>query len=158
MENLKRDEGLTLIEIAIVVIIIGVVIAIALPDFNKTIGSYNLESAAREMVLDIRSLQQSAIKKESAGFKIVFDIDQDKYYLINTDESLTPYLIKTLPSSVDLVDTNFDSHTMVCAANGRPYGGIGGTIRLKDRRTGNFLYVIINSVGRVRVDDVLPSS
>ncbi len=157
LNKFRYNAGFTLIEIAIVVVIIGLVVAVALPDFNRTIGRYNLESSARELALDIRSLQQSAIKHESAGFKIVFNTVDDCYYLINTDEGLTPYLTKNLPANVDLVNTNFDGHDLICAANGRPYGGIGGTITLKDLKTGAFLYVIINTLGRVRVDDTPPS-
>jgi prepilin-type N-terminal cleavage/methylation domain-containing protein len=151
-----NSYGFTLIEVAVVVVVISLVVAVTLPDFNKTIGLYNLESSARELASDMRSLQQSAIKNESAGFKIVFDVEEESYSLFNTDEGLTAYLTKNLPANVDLYNTNFDGHALICAANGRPAGGFGGTITLRDLRTGALRYVIINTLGRVRVDDTPP--
>ncbi|OPY57739.1 MAG: hypothetical protein A4E55_01459 [Pelotomaculum sp. PtaU1.Bin035] len=153
-----NNLGFTLIEATIVVIIISVIVAVALPDFNKTIGLYNLDSSARELASDIRSLQQNALKHESAGFEILFNTGTESYRLINTDVGvLSPYKIKKLPAGIDLVFSNFKDSRLIFAANGNPAGGIGGHISLRDHATGTFLYVIIDSIGRVRVSDTPPS-
>lgn len=145
-----------MVEVAIVVIITGLLIVLSLPDFNKTVGRYNLDSSARELAADIRSLQQAAIKNESAGFKIMFNTITDSYHLMNTDVGVAAYKTRKLPATVDLVFTNFNNNTLICAANGNPFGRIGGHISLQDRKTGNFLYVVVDSIGRVRVGNSPP--
>jgi len=153
IKRITNNNGFTLVEVSIIVIIIGVMVTLVLPDFNKTIGRYNLDNSARLLVSDIRSLQQSAIKNESPDFNILFNTVNERYYLRN---GITVYKTVNLPSSVDLVFSNFTDNKLICAANGRPYGGIGGTVRLQDRKTGKFLYVIIDTVGRVRVSETSP--
>lgn len=152
----NNNSGFTLIEVVIVIIMIGLMVALSLPDFNKTISRYNLDSSARGLASDIRSLQQSAIKNESAGFKIMFNTSTDSYYLINTDVGLSAYKTTNLPSTVDLVFTNFNLNTLIFSANGNPYSRVGGHISLRDRKTGNFLYVIVDPIGRVRVSETPP--
>lgn len=157
-KSLLNNFGYTLVEISIVVIIIGIMVAIALPDFNKTIGRYNLDKSARELALDIRSLQQSAIKNEDTGFKIQF-INTNTYRLAYF--SVTQKTVK-LPSGVKLDPGNTslnitgNSNTLEFAATGRPFGGVGGHFSLKDQATGKSLYVIISTLGRVRVSETPP--
>jgi len=157
IKRLSNNFGFMLIEIIIVLIIVGLMVALVLPDFNKTIERYNLDNSARALALDIRSLQQAAIKDENTGFKIYFFTTSDTYsiiYFINNVNS-THKTVK-LPSSVQLYATNFNGNTMEFAANGSPLHGVGGTVSLKDRKTGKFLYVIVDSIGRVRVSETPP--
>ncbi|OPX88401.1 MAG: hypothetical protein A4E53_02039 [Pelotomaculum sp. PtaB.Bin104] len=155
--NKLSSTGHSLIEIVIVLTIIGLIIAISLPSFSKTTGSYNLDNSARLLASDIRSIQQTAIKNESSNFNMLFSTAYDRYYLRN---GITPYTTVNLPSSVRLVSVNGfvtpNNNKMGLAANGNPYNRFGGHISLQDRKTGKFLYVIVDSLGRVRVSETSP--
>jgi len=154
-----NQSGFSLIEVMIVIVITGVIIAVVLPDFNKIIGRYTLECATRELAAEIRILQQNAIKNESAGFYMQFNDVMDSYCLINTDIGVDPYKTTKLPTGVDLTHTSFkqtNQNRLLFAANGNPYNGFGGHITLRDRATGVSRYVIIDSVGRVRVSETRP--
>jgi len=154
-----NQSGFSLIEVMIVIVITGVIIALVLPDFNKIIGRYNLEYAAREMAAHIRFLQQSAIKNESVGFKMQFDVEKDSYYF-NADDGSSLYKTIKLPAGVKLAYTNYNKPNgptgLIFTANGNPYSGFGGHITLQDQATGVTRYVIIDSVGRVRVSETPP--
>lgn len=153
-----NDLGFTLVEVAIVLVLFGLMAALSLPDFNKAISRYNLDSAARGLTLDIRSLQQSTMKNESPDFYILFDTVNDKYYLKN---GMNTYKTVNLPSSVHLVFVSgfrqpANNNKLEVAANGRPINGFGGHISLRERKTGKFLYVIVDTIGRVRVSETPP--
>lgn len=148
--SLINKNGFSLIEIAIVFSVVCLMAAIALPNFAKINDSYNLGNSARLMASDIRSVQQTANKTESTAYNILFDTVYERYYLKN---NLTPYKTVNMPSSVDLVSSNFTGNNLIFAISGRPFGGIGGTVTLQDRKTGKLKYIIIDTIGRVRVSN-----
>ncbi|MDD3654486.1 MAG: type II secretion system protein [Desulfotomaculaceae bacterium] len=157
VQKLINSNGFTLIETVVVLIITGLLVAIALPNYNKTIGYYNLDNSARLLASDIRSIQQTAIKNESSNFNMLFNTANDRYYLRN---GTTPYKTVNLPSSVRLVFVHGfmtpNNNKLELAANGIPYNRFGGHISLQDRKTGKFLYVVVDPVGRVRVSETAP--
>ncbi|MDD4170489.1 MAG: hypothetical protein PHD36_09620 [Desulfotomaculaceae bacterium] len=148
-----KNAGFILAELIVVIFITGLLVAIAIPVFSTTIGYCILDNSARLLVLDIRSLQQSAINNESAAFNIFFDNYYERYFLRN---GLAAYKTVSLPDSVDLVFNNYQDSKLFCAANGKPAGGIGGTVTLQDRQSKKLLYVIVDQIGRVRVSAIVP--
>ncbi len=156
------NRGFSYIEIIIVICITGIIVAVLLPDFSKTIGRYNLNTSARELVSDVRSIEQAAIKYEEAGFKIQFIGDSLyvlTYFLNNSYLSKkTVKLPSTIKYNANLTSNNINNNynSLIFQANGRPSGGIGGHICLQDRRTGICLYIVIDTIGRVRISETLP--
>jgi type IV fimbrial biogenesis protein FimT len=66
------EEGMSLVEIAIVIMIIAVVTAIALPAIGKSIKSYNLRSASEriaERLTGARTLAMAKNKNVTVAFK-----------------------------------------------------------------------------------------
>lgn len=153
---LNDHRGFSLVEVMIVVVIIGVITALALPDFNKLIGRYNLECAARELAANVRLLQENAMRYENPDYKMSFTAGSD-YYLSNADTGTTVNRRIKLPAGVELAYTNFSAkRPLAFAANGNPTNF--GTITLRDRASGDYRYVIIDLIGRVRVSESPPSS
>jgi|GEM_PF-1666473 len=147
-----NNSAFTLLELAIVIAVLGIIVTVSMPKFSGIISGYRLDSSAREMTLNIRSLQQAAIKSENTGFKVVFNTSTGSYHIyhfINNANVL--YKTVELPSNVQLVFVNFYNSTLEFSINGNPIYRIGGHISLRDKVTGEFLYVIIDSIGRVRV-------
>jgi prepilin-type N-terminal cleavage/methylation domain-containing protein len=60
---MKKNKGFTLIEMMIVVAIIGILSALAIPSYNKFIAHQNLNAAARDLFSDMRSARVSAISQ-----------------------------------------------------------------------------------------------
>lgn len=151
--------GFTIIEMVIAMLIVSIAVAFTVPNFNKIMGRYQLDISAREMASDIRDLQQAALKTQSSALAIMWNTTDDKYYLMNES---TIHKTVQLPKSVDINSapyvSNEAAYKMHFAATGRPAAGFGGTIMLIDRNTGNYKYIIINTLGRVRVSETPPES
>ena len=152
-------DGFTLIEVMIVMAIIGVMSTILFCDFNRLIGSYRLNYAARELVINVRLLQEKAMRHESANYRMLFNEEKNSYSFIE-DHRTSVYKTIKLPPGIELAHDNFSrpgSAGLIFAANGSPIYRFGGHIALKCRSTGTFRYIIIDSIGRVRIDDIPPS-
>ena len=70
--RLSRSEGFTLIELMVVIVIFGIVSAIALPGFNKFMRSLDLNSQVQRTATTIRVVRQRAIT-ENNNFVLYWD-------------------------------------------------------------------------------------
>jgi len=157
--SVLNNFGYTLIELVIVLVIISLIVALAVPNFDKILGSYQLDISAREMASDIRDLQQKALKTQISTFSMIWNKDSDTYYLMN---NTTSYKTVQLPMDIDITAAPYyepdSAYKMHFSISGRPSGVFGGTVTLKDRTTGKLKYVVINTLGRVRVSETYPNS
>jgi prepilin-type N-terminal cleavage/methylation domain-containing protein len=71
MKVFKNKKGFTLVEVMIVVAIIGILSAMAVPSFKKFSAHQNLNGAARELFSDVRGARVSAIM-EGVQYGIYF--------------------------------------------------------------------------------------
>ncbi len=93
--RIKNKDGFTLIEIMVVVVILGLLMAVAVPKFSSN-KRYELENTVRNLVRDIRYAQQEAMNLEwqhnqsgKFGVKIKFnpktETSQASYRLFYVD-------------------------------------------------------------------------
>ena len=144
--------GFTIIEMVIAMLIISIAVALTVPNFNKILGSYQLDISAREMASDIRDLQQTAVKTQASNYSVLWNRQTETYHLCT---GTTSYKTVNLPSSVDLVESPVIDNLpkLGFAPSGRPNNGFGGRVKLMDKNTGKNKYVIVDTLGRVRVSD-----
>ncbi len=79
----KKSEGLTLIELAVVIVVLGIMIALVIPRLGE-IGEANLKRSARHLTGMVRFLRDDAQAKKTV-YRIKFDIQGGRYWA----ESLT---------------------------------------------------------------------
>lgn len=76
--KIKQAKGFSLIELIIVIAILGIVSAIAAPNFNKYRQNTNLKEAARDLASDISLYRQRAVA-ENIHYQIVFNQAANNY-------------------------------------------------------------------------------
>lgn len=81
-----KKHGFTLIELMVVLVVLGIMAAIALPGFSTWLPKYRLKSAARDIYSNMQLAKMGAIKT-NADWAIVFDTTAGAHrYLVCSDD------------------------------------------------------------------------
>ncbi|SFF92576.1 prepilin-type N-terminal cleavage/methylation domain-containing protein [Desulfotomaculum arcticum] len=153
--NMKLRSGYTLVEILVVLVIMSIIMAIAIPDFKDTYFRRILLTAALSLQQEVRTTGQDCLRLEFAKYYILLDTSGERCIIYERTGVIShPIKVIKMPYDVDLVSTNYAAKKIEFSAIGYPT--TGGHIALKSKITGDFKYVIITPVtGRSRVSDAL---
>ncbi len=123
--------GVTLVELVVVVLIMGIVAAAAAPTFYGSLAYHRVESAARRVKADLQRLRQTA-RLTSSSQTITFHDDaaytmsEDVVDPDHPDEAYAVDLTET-PYEVDALTIDFDGDTTI-AFDGYGTPSQGGSI------------------------------
>jgi prepilin-type N-terminal cleavage/methylation domain-containing protein len=81
---MKKENGFTFMELAIVMAIIGILSSIAVPAYNSWLPRYRLKHAAMDLRANMSSVKLEAIKNNS-DWAIVFDTGNNAYHVCSDD-------------------------------------------------------------------------
>lgn len=76
----KRNNGFTLIELLLVIVILGVVAALAVPNFGKTLARLELQTTADDLAYLIRYAQSRAVT-QARLHRLIFNEQFSQYWL-----------------------------------------------------------------------------
>jgi prepilin-type N-terminal cleavage/methylation domain-containing protein len=76
----KNAAGFTLMEIMVVICMIGILAAIAIPGFSTWLPDYRLKRAARDLYSNFQRAKMGAIRNNSE-WRVYFDDSADRYRL-----------------------------------------------------------------------------
>jgi type IV fimbrial biogenesis protein FimT len=112
---MKKKAGFTLMEIMIVIAVIGILSAIAIPAFTSMLPGMRLNGAARMVAGDLMAARMNAVKQNN-GFRVFFNSPGTNQYQIldddnnnnsaDTGEAITTKNIQTEYHDVTLSSTN----------------------------------------------------
>lgn len=150
--TIKNEKGFNLIELVIVIALIGIVGAIAAPNFSRYRDNANLKEAARDIESDIQLSKQRAVA-ESAGYRIVFDKGANTY---TTQKFVDPAWVNVATKTVGKgnaainisADPTFVSNTVTIQPRGTMNAG---TLEIQHTQRQSKAYIIASSMGRVRM-------
>lgn len=148
----RQRAAFTLLEIVVVLAIVSILAAIAIPRFANSIATQRVESAARRIAADIEFAARRAAQM-SSQVKVRFHADTNSYDLKNVDDPDRPgnvyavYLaLPPYRARIDSVD--FDGTTkLVFDGYGRP--NRGGTVIIS---VGDFQQTITFDAETARVE------
>jgi prepilin-type N-terminal cleavage/methylation domain-containing protein len=106
-EPTRRDRGFSLIELLIVVAIVAVMAAVALPNIGQYIRNYKIRGAAQDVAGELQTARSKAIMTNTnAGVSfVVVDHDSYRYVLEDLPTSNAQRLgpLRDLPGGVEFV-------------------------------------------------------
>ena len=159
MKNWKMQNGVTLMELVIVAVIVGVMSALAVPSFLNYASKMEAKGTARNIVSTLRMARSKAIS-ERVSYGVHFDAGNRRYTFFKDKGNPTQYDAGTdsLISQVALDrDVNYGINTFTNAAV--VFKTDGGASSSGDMQilpgSGGFTYNInvLASTGRVRLTD-----
>jgi Tfp pilus assembly protein FimT len=125
-------RGITLTDVAITTLVIGILAAVAAPKFADSLSVYRVESAARHVAADLRYARQHAVTAGTTQ-SVVFTPASDTYDLpgmTDINHSGQPFTVDLTTTSypASLVSASFGAggSTVVFDTYGRPDNG--GTV------------------------------
>lgn len=146
--NTKRSmAGFSLVELTVLMVVIGIMLALAVPNVRSTIDTFQVRTAAAEMATNIRLVGQQSISHEKE-YKIKFDCSSDRYMVYWVKEDGTTELVETvaLENGVGIESTTFLNDEITFGVQGRPSSA--GVIELRSS-AGIMRSVSVDSSGRV---------
>lgn|GEM_PF-247217 len=96
----SNEQGLTLIELIIVAIILGVLAVIAVPMTMETLDSLRMRTAAQRIVSDIGSARELAGATHDSIW-VVFDTEEEEFSLYNGSSVSNRTLVNNPASGLD---------------------------------------------------------
>jgi prepilin-type N-terminal cleavage/methylation domain-containing protein len=80
MRELRRGRGFTLVELAVVVVVMAVLAQVAVPRYGRAISNWRAEAAARRIASDI-GVAQARARALSTSQSIVFSTGSNSYQI-----------------------------------------------------------------------------
>lgn len=105
-------RGVTLVELAIVVLLMGIIAGIAAPKYASALASYRVDCAARRIAADLR-LARDYAQKASQSETVDFDAVGDSYAMStmrDIDRPAVVYAVSLAATqyAVDVASANFE--------------------------------------------------
>jgi prepilin-type N-terminal cleavage/methylation domain-containing protein len=147
----KRERGVTLIEILVVIAIVGFVVVIFTPSFLRMMNNYRVSTSAYQLATQIRFARNAAIKKRG---EYQMEIRNESHatapntYTITSDDDITEEFSMDRFAKIDASDTTLS--TIIFGTRGSATAGI---IVLESKVNSETRYQItVTPAGGVRVD------
>ncbi|MDK2820107.1 MAG: hypothetical protein PWP31_72 [Clostridia bacterium] len=144
----KKSSGFTLIELLLVITIIGLLATATFPMVKKSLTWWRMQTAAWQLINDIRSVQQMAISGEDYHRTILFDTT-NQLYRIRKDAVIIEET--KLPVGISFDSVAFSDNKLAFNLKGVPSGS--GDIVLKDCYGRRYYITVLPVTGRVKAGD-----
>ncbi len=150
----KRTLGFTLIEMMVVIAIIAVLSAIAVPSFMEYARNQRLNGAARQVYSDLMNARQQAVTENK---KIIVEFVSNHQYQFVRDNDASE-TVSTGDETLVLRDIHPEYSDVTFSAGFNPAFRPNGTgknpvITLTSSSTGKTKCITISTAGRIKIGD-----
>jgi prepilin-type N-terminal cleavage/methylation domain-containing protein len=85
---MKREQGFTLIELMVTIIVLCVLLGLAIPGFSSWLPKYRLRGAARDIHSNLQYAKMTAVK-DRTRCGVLFDVAGSRYLVVNSGPNRT---------------------------------------------------------------------
>jgi Tfp pilus assembly protein FimT len=160
MEIKNNNKGITLLEVMIITVIIGITSTLAIPRFGQVMDKLRLKTEARDIISSLRLARSNAVSQRSQ-FGVYFDLNSRQYVLFKDLTNLGSFtydagadsdmVTKTLPGRVNFGYSSFPNFTVIFKPDGS--ASSSGLVELCSYEDyyGSFTIDVLGSTGRVKL-------
>lgn len=106
--KMRRTDGLTIIELVVVMCILAVMVLISIPNIGRWLPRYRLRGAIRDVATSMQLARLGAIK-ENKKWVIQFDANAQTYTISNDTGTLSTKSLASYGSGVSFGDNGYGS-------------------------------------------------
>lgn len=161
-----NERGVTVLELTIITVVVGVLSMLAIPQFQKVMDRLKLKTAGRDIVSLLRLARSNAVSQNDQ-FGVYFDYNSNQYILFHDLANPSSYtydlhgdsiiVINTLPETIHLGYVSFPGFCAIFKPNGSAANS--GVVSVysysgEDYGEGYFGYMtadVLGSTGRVKL-------
>ena len=152
-----NKKGVTLLELIVVMVIIAIMAALAVPNIAAWLPNYRLRTATRDIVSTMRTAQIKAVST-NLEHRVQFDTEGGSYIVqrMTTAGTLEPDGVsQTIPSGIrfdkDKIDLDGPNHNE--AIFNPNSTSTSGSVTLRNKRDTEKRIVLFPATGRIRVEE-----
>jgi prepilin-type N-terminal cleavage/methylation domain-containing protein len=160
MKIKNNNKGITLLELIIVAVVIGITATLAIPRFGQVMEKLKLKTAGRDIVSSLRLARSGAVSQRDQ-FGVYFDLNSKQFVLfkdlanpgsftydVGSDSDM---VTKTLSGNVNFGYASFPNFTVIFKPNGSASSSGSVGIYSYGDYYGSMTVNVLGSTGRVKL-------
>ena len=149
MKRICIPTGFSLVELLVVIALISIVSAFAVPTWQRYAAKTDLKTAAREVMADLSNTKQRAVEENLDVYRLTFNVVGNSYVLSRTDTgTVWTKSVASFGNGISINSVNFSGGSIVSF---QKRGTVSmGNMTLRNG-LGSTATITVNSAGRTYV-------